>query len=111
MKRFKTEYSHLSNVYSETDEPATMTWTSKSDFKTWDFICLDPQQLPVAKFSANIWAVKKVGNIEFLGPKAGSEAAREEILVTGLTLFYCMMLRMNNVLSLFGAVFHRTSHD
>ena len=63
--------------------------------------------MPVAKFSANIWALQKVGNIEFLGDKADSKEAREEIVVTGLTLFYCMCLRTNNILNLFGAIFSR----
>lgn len=108
VKRFKTEYTHLSYVFSETDAPVPMAWTSTSDFKSWDFICLDPKQNPVAKFSANIWAVKKVGNIEFLG--STSDAARDEIVVTGLTLFYCMVLRTNSILSLFGAIFLRPGH-
>ncbi|KAG0646622.1 hypothetical protein D0Z07_7488 [Hyphodiscus hymeniophilus] len=110
MKRFKTEYSHLSQAYSDTDEPVPLRWTSGCGFKTWDFICVDSQESPVAKFSANIWATKKIGNIEFLGPKANSEALREEIMVTGLTLFYCMVLRMNNIFSLFGAIFSKPGH-
>lgn len=107
LKRFKTEYTHLSHAYSDNGSPAPMTWTSSCGFKTWDFICLDEQQMPVAKFSANGWAVKKVSNIEFLGPKANSPAARDEIVVTGLTLFYCMLLRSSSILSFFGAIFAR----
>jgi hypothetical protein len=61
-----------------------MTWTSSGGcFKTWDFVCMDEQQIPVAKFSANLWAIKKVGRIEFLGLKADSDAVRDEIVVTG----------------------------
>ena len=68
--------------------------------------------MPVAKFSSNIWACKKVGNIEFLGSKAAtSNVVRDEIVVTGLTLFCCMALRMNNILSLFGAIMARPGHD
>lgn len=96
-----------------------MTWTSSCGLKTWDFICLDEQKMPVAKFSANIWGLKKVGYITFMGSStpgahaAGgnvSDAVREEIVVTGLTLFYCMVLRTNSVLSLFGAIFSRPGH-
>lgn len=108
LKRFKTEYTHLSHAFSNTDAPVPMTWSSSSDWKNWDFICLNRDQLPVAKFSANIWGVKRIGNVEFLEPT--SDAARDEIVVVGLTLFYCMVLRMNNVLSLFGAVFSRPGH-
>lgn len=107
LKRFKTEYSHLSYAYSNSESPVAMTWTSLSDFKTWDFICLDRQQEPVARFSANIWATKKIGSIEFLGPKADDSAAREEIIVTGLTLFYCMVVRTSSLLSFFGAIFSK----
>ena len=61
----------------------------------------------MAKFTANVWAVNKVGNIEFLGLKANSQAAREEIIITGLTLFYCILLRSTNLLSFFGAILAR----
>ncbi|KAL2062052.1 hypothetical protein VTL71DRAFT_6318 [Oculimacula yallundae] len=103
--RLHTRYLHLSYNFSDTEKPVPMTWASDCDFKTWDFVCLDPNQMPVARFSANIWATKKVGNIEFLGERTAiSEAAREEIVITGLTLFSCMTLRMNNFLNLFGMV-------
>ncbi|KPM44876.1 hypothetical protein AK830_g1598 [Neonectria ditissima] len=107
LKRFQTEYTHLSYAYSDSEEPATMRWTSNCGFKTWDFVCLDQNELPVAKFSANAWAINKIGKIEFLGPKATSQAARDEIVVTGLTLFYCMTLRSTSILSFFGAIFAR----
>jgi hypothetical protein len=105
MKRFKTEYAYLSPAFSDSDTPIQMTWISTCGLKSWDFICLDPQQNAVAKFSANIWALKQFGNFEFLGPKASSAVAREEIVITGITLYTCMCLRANNVLSLFGAIF------
>ncbi|KAH8602504.1 hypothetical protein B0O99DRAFT_606750 [Bisporella sp. PMI_857] len=107
LKRFQTQYTHLSQAYSDDDSLATMTWTSSCGFKTWDFICLDEKQNPVAKFSANAWALNKIGTIEFLGPKATSLAARDEIVVIGLTLFYCMLLRTTSILSFFGAIIAR----
>ncbi|KAJ5619086.1 hypothetical protein N7510_003070 [Penicillium lagena] len=110
-KRFKTAYTHQSHAYSNTDSPVTMTWTSNSGFKTWDFVCMDENQIAVAKFSANMWAVKKVGQIEFLGPKANDPAVRDEIVVTGVTLAYCMWLRVNNVFNLVGSIFLRPDHD
>jgi len=64
--------------------------------------------MAVAKFSARIWATNKLGSIEFLGPKAGREECREEIVVLVSTLYYLMLMRSNNVLSLFGAVFAKT---
>jgi hypothetical protein len=108
LKRFKTSYTHLSSAYSSTPENLVpMTWSSGCDFKSWDFVCLDDKSMPVAKFSANIWAVSKIGFIEFLGEKKDDVSCREEIVVTGLTLFYCMMLRTNNFFNLFGSVFGR----
>ncbi|KAL8952132.1 MAG: hypothetical protein Q9222_001944 [Ikaeria aurantiellina] len=109
LKRWKTSYTHLSHAYASDPDAglATMTWTSDSDFKTWDFICLDEEQMPVAKFSANLWSLKRIGKIEFLGPKAHSQAAQEEIVVTGLTLAYTMILRTTSLLSFFGAIVAR----
>lgn len=109
LRRWVTSYTHLSHNYrdSEDGSPAAMTWTSATHFKTWDFICLDEKKNPVAKFSANCWALKKMGSIEFIGPKAHDPAAREEILVVGLTLFSCMLLRINNIFNFFGAIFAR----
>lgn len=107
--RWITEYTHLSYNYSDSNEsPALMTWKSNCGFKTWNFICLDEQQNPVARFASNSWGIFKIGDIEFLGPKASDKAAREEIVVTGLTLFYCMMLRTTSILSFFGAIFAST---
>ncbi|KAL8858795.1 MAG: hypothetical protein Q9178_004712 [Gyalolechia marmorata] len=106
LKRWKTSYTHLSHAFASSPDgpPATMTWTSSSDFKTWDFVCLDEHQMPVAKYTANLWGLNKIGKIEFLGPNATSEAVRDEIIVTGLTLTYCMILRTTSLLSFFGAV-------
>ncbi|KAJ3548936.1 hypothetical protein NM208_g761 [Fusarium decemcellulare] len=109
LRRFVTSYTHLSYNYSDHEDgsPAAMTWTSSSNFKTWDFICLDEKENAVARFSANAWAVTKVGNIEFMGPKAHDPAAREEIMITGLTLFSQMLIRATSILSFFGAIFSR----
>ncbi|KAJ5294350.1 hypothetical protein PENANT_c006G03867 [Penicillium antarcticum] len=109
-KRWQTVYTHRSLNFSDTDTPVTMTWTSDYGFKTWDFVCVDENQNPVARFSANQWAVSKVGKIEFDGPKAHDQAAQEEIFVIGLTLFYTMILRTTNIFNFFGAIFARPGH-
>jgi hypothetical protein len=110
-KRFQTSYSHTSYAYSDTERPVTMTWRTSCDLKTWDFICLDPEQNPVAKFSTNVWRLKHTGQIEFLGERAGDAGARDEIVVVAMTLFYCMCLRSSNFFNLVGAVFARTGQD
>ncbi|KAJ5173262.1 hypothetical protein N7492_005855 [Penicillium capsulatum] len=109
--RLRTFYEHMSYVFSDTETPAQMTWTSRSGFKTWDFICCDENQTPVAKFTANVWAFKKLAKIELLGPKALDPAAMEEIVVVGMTLYYCMVMRVNNIFNLVGSAFERTSKD
>ncbi|KEF62245.1 uncharacterized protein A1O9_00217 [Exophiala aquamarina CBS 119918] len=109
LKRLKTQYTHLSYAYSDDpDNPVPMNWKSSCGLKRWDFICMDEAQNPVAKFSVNIWALRKLGHLEFLGDKVSSNVAlRDELVVTGFTLFYMMYLRANNILSLFGAAFAR----
>lgn len=110
-KRFRTIYTHRSLAMSDTDQPVTMTWTSDSGFKTWDFVCVDENMMPVAKFSANIWRMVKLGKIQFMGPKADNHALREELIVTGLTLVYHVMVRTNNLLGVVGALFASPGHD
>ncbi|KAL4792775.1 hypothetical protein BDV19DRAFT_367724 [Aspergillus venezuelensis] len=108
-RRFKTLYTHESHAYAdpETGRPTTLTWTSDSGFTTWDFVCVDEHQRPVARYSAKIWGLKKIGYVEFMDDGVLTEAMRDEIVVTGITLFYCMWLRVNNIFSLFGAALHK----
>ena len=105
LKRLKTSYTHLSPAFSvDGVTPMRMTWTSTGDLKTWDFICLDDKQMPVARFSANIWAVKKLALLEFLGDHKLSDAVRDEIVVMGATLFWGMAVRIQNPLNLVGSM-------
>lgn len=105
LKRWSTSYTHLSHHFSAGDGPVPMTWAASCGLARWDFVCLDPHQTPVARFSANIWAPGKVGAWEFLGPRtAASAAAREELVLVGLVLYTCMVYRSSNVLSVFGAL-------
>lgn len=110
-KRLVTSYAHRSTAASTTDNPVTLNWYSDSDFTKWDFICCDEQQLPVAKLTMNIWGLKKLGRIEFMGPMAHSQELQEEIIVTSLTLAYQMALRTGNLLNLAGALFARPGHE
>jgi hypothetical protein len=109
--RLRTSYTHMSHTFSHTGEPAKMTWASKTGFKGWDFICCDENQIPVARFTVNVWAFKKIAKIELLGPKAFDTAAMDEIVVVGMTLFYCMYLRVNNPLNLIGSAFMRSGKE
>ncbi|KAI9374439.1 hypothetical protein BJX61DRAFT_498301 [Aspergillus egyptiacus] len=113
-KRLQTLYTHQSYAYADADAdasldsstnrpPVTMTWTSDSNFTRWDFVCSDERLRPVARYSARLWGVKKIGVVEFMDDRELSEQQREEIVVVGMTLAYCMLLRVNNVFNLLGA--------
>lgn len=104
-KRWQTVYTYHSRAFSDNNLPVILTWSSSRGFKKWNFVCMNENQETVARFSVNIWALKKTGTIEFMGAKAECEAAREEIVVTGLTLLYCTILRSCSILSFLGAIF------
>jgi hypothetical protein len=104
-KRFKVDYEYLSQGFSDTKDPVPMTWICNCHFKTWDFVLMDSQQIAVAKFAANVWALKRIGVIELIGKAASNEEVREEVVVTGMTLLYCMMLRANSLPNLAGSLF------
>ncbi|CAO2653577.1 Nn.00g029880.m01.CDS01 [Neocucurbitaria sp. VM-36] len=106
LKRWKTEYNYLSKTFSSSADPVPISWIANSSLKIWDFVCLDANQLPIAKFSVNLWALKQVGNIYFERSKEEiSEEERDEVVVVGVTLLYIMMTRVNNPLHLLGAAF------
>ena len=98
--RWYTRYQHLSPNFGTPSNPMVMSWSSKSSFKDWDFICSDENGEAVARFSTRVWALKRIGVIEFVGPKAESLEARREILVTGTLLHHTMLTRVNNPLNL-----------
>ena len=110
LKRWTTKYEHISHTLKNEDgSPVRLTWSSSSGWKNWDFICSDEQGHAVAKFSGHIWAVKKFADIEFPTPTV-DDALREEIVVAGTTLYNEMILRVNNIGNLVGAVFARPGH-
>ncbi|CZT21462.1 uncharacterized protein RCC_07325 [Ramularia collo-cygni] len=104
-KRLTTKYSYFSHAYSDDEKPVVMTWIGSANLKKWDFTLLDENQEAVARYSTNIWALRKVGDIEFVGPKAGSRAVRDEVAITVCTIYYCMAVRSTNMFSLFGTAF------
>jgi hypothetical protein len=66
---------------------ACLTWKSKSNFKVFDFECLDENSVSLAQFTANnSWSMTKVGRLEFFGTRANSGIVMDEIVVTGLAL-------------------------
>lgn len=110
VKRWKTHYNYLStNLSSDPSAPTPITWITNSSMKIWDFVCLDANQIAIAKFSVNFWALKQVGNFYFEKPaQYVSKEARDEVVITGLTLLYVMTTRINNPLNIVGSVFGKT---
>ena len=102
MKRWATEYTYLSDAFAHGDSPVPMYWTSTSGFKHWDFILLDSNKEPVARFHSNIWAVRKLGFLEFMGDY--SAETKEEICITGCSVYYNTLIRMNNIFQIAGAI-------
>ncbi|KAI4643381.1 uncharacterized protein J4E78_009850 [Alternaria triticimaculans] len=103
LKRWKTKYNYLSQAL----DGVPITWTANSTMKVWDFVCINSAtQESIAKFSVNLWAMKQVGNFYFENAEDKvTETLRDEVVVTGLTLLYLMMTRMNNPIHLLGAAF------
>lgn len=111
-KRFKTLYTHRSGFLKNPQgQPAVMTWTGDASASKWDFVCTDEQQMPVAKYTANLWGMKKLGKIELMGPSSHEEGVRDEMLITGMTLAYCMVVRASNMFNLLGSIFGDPAHD
>ncbi|KAF9887502.1 hypothetical protein FE257_010080 [Aspergillus nanangensis] len=109
--RLLTDYIYISKKFNTDGRPMTMTWTSGSAFKSFDFVLLMEDQLPVAKFTSRTLALKNMGKIEFLDSRSDDPAVRDEIVVTGLTLFFCMIYRASNFFNLVGAAIYRPGHE
>ena len=109
----KIEYEYFSTHFSDPEsegKPVPMTWICDTGLKTWEFVCLDKNQMPVARFRANVWALKKIGLFELLG-RAREDEGRDEVVVTGLTLFYVTVMRVNNVFNLLGSIFSKPGNE
>ncbi|CAI6331974.1 unnamed protein product [Periconia digitata] len=110
LRKLKTAYNYLSTTLSSTGKPIPISWVATSDMKTWDFVCIDSTtQDPIAKLSANWWAIKQVGKFYFEQSAATlPKEVRDEVVSIGLTILYVMMTRMNNPFALVGAAFAKT---
>ena len=111
--RLYTHYTHESYNYppsssssssSSTTRPHVMNWKTTWNSKRWSFICYDESNTPIAKFQSNLWFVRKVGLFDFYNPCEDSLALKEELLVIALTMYNQMIIRINNPLSLIGAM-------
>ncbi len=91
-KMLSADYSFESTAFSN----QTMTWKFHSGWSDMYYVLVDEQSLPVARWSTKGCGVlTKLGKVEFLGRKADSKEAKEEVLLTGMTLLYLMIQQMS----------------
>lgn len=75
-----------------------LTWKTRN-FKL-DLICMDEQNMPIARFVFNNWSLRKCGTFEMIGPGLDRVDVMEETLVTGLALVeYVLTLRLSTVVA------------
>jgi hypothetical protein len=111
-KKILTRYNYSSTAFaSDPLKPAVMTWRSNSSFKVFDFDLLDERDELVARFNSRYFGLKKVSVIEMFGPKAWDSLATEEVIITGITLWYCMVYRASSPVPLIGALVSRRGKD
>jgi hypothetical protein len=111
-KRLVTRYNYPSMAYSDDPaKPAIMTWKSNSKWKFLDMDLKDENDQLVARFNPRYFGMRKVAAIEMFGPKAWDQKAIEEIIVTGLTLYVCMVYRSSSWVPLIGAMVARPGKD
>lgn len=71
----------------------TATWKcSGSGWSSIDFVCLDEQEMPIARVRTKVAAVKKIATLEVNEAHRDNKGLVDEIVVTGLTVVYLWML-------------------
>ena len=111
-RKWLTHYDYPSTAFAkDPKKPTVMTWKSNSKFKCFDFVLLDESGQPVAKYLPYYLGVRKVATIELLGPMADDPAVRDEVVITGMTLFAQMVYRTSSLLAFTGAVVARPGKD
>ena len=88
---------------SDRMRPERMTWEATYTLTQCSLSCIDENHEPIAHFQGYLWGVKKLGYCEFLSDM--SDDMREEIIVTGGTLYLCIAYRFSSPLALLGALF------
>jgi len=111
-KRILTRYNYPSLAYSERDgRPAIMTWKCNKIIKCFDFDLLDPDNNLVAQFKPKYMGMRKMATIEMFGDKAWNVDTTEEVLITGLSMYLCMIYRASSPVPLVGALISRSGKD
>jgi hypothetical protein len=111
-KKWLTRYNYPSTAFSEDPaRPAVMTWNSNSNWKYLDMDLRDEDNELVAKFNPRYLGTRKLCTFEMIGTKAWDSSAVEEVLITGITLYICMIYRMSNLVPFVSAIVARPGKD
>merc|ERR1711964_773725 len=65
----------------------------------------------VARFNPRYLGVRKIATIELFGAQAWNPLAVEEVLITGITLYLCMIYRTSSFVPFLSAVVARPGKD
>lgn len=111
-RKWLTRYNYSSTAFSpDASRPAIMTWHSNSTWKCFDFDLRDENDELVARFNPRYLGVRKLATIELFGAHAWNSLAVEEVLITGITLYLCMIYRTSNLVPFVGAMVARSGKD
>ncbi|KAF2732870.1 hypothetical protein EJ04DRAFT_513619 [Polyplosphaeria fusca] len=111
-KKLMTRYNYASLAYAtDPHKPAVMTWKANSWVKCFDFDLLDESGRLVARFNPKYFGIKKFASVEMFGPLAWDKQATEEVLITGLSMYMCMVYRSMSWVPLVGAIVARPGKD
>lgn len=90
-KWYSMDYQYVSPAFGNQN----MSWKSKSHFKSYDYVLLNEQQIPVAKLvSVAGMSCKKIGRLEFSEGFVDSNGAKDEVVASAITLAYYVMQNM-----------------
>jgi hypothetical protein len=111
-KRMSANYNYPSLAYSSDPlKPALMTWKYNSLIRCFDHELRDANGELVARFDPRYHGLHNFASIKLYGDKAWDTQAVEEVIVTGLTLYLCMVYRSSSPVPLVGALVTRTGKE
>ncbi|KAF2689127.1 hypothetical protein K458DRAFT_413427 [Lentithecium fluviatile CBS 122367] len=112
VKRMVAKYTYPSLAYaSDPRKPAIMTWKANSLIRCFDHELRDENDELVARFNPKYLGVRNIASIELFGPKAWDARAAEEVVITGVTLYFCMIYRASSLVPFVGALVTRTGKE
>lgn len=110
--RLVAHYNYASLAYAQDPlKPALMAWRSNSVVRFFDHELRDERDALVARYNPRYTSIKHTAAIELFGPLAWDPRAVDEVVVTGLTLYLCMVYRASSPVPLVGALVTSTGRE